>query len=623
MRQPEGSFDVARPSVTRVKGVWVGLVIALFWLGISWFGGLQRAQWAAYHLLFDLRGPQAPPGAVTIVAVDEASMEALGAWPVSRQIWAELINGLFAARARVVGIDITFVQAAPDGVSDRIFSGALSRYEGRVVLAANFQPMQTAGSQGLQLVLPHPRLRSAAEVGIVDLPFDSDGAIHRFPSLVSGLDVDDVSAQKDYEGFAYAVAVRYASAPIERLNDRLINYSGPPGWLRRVSLISALEAIRAGDSEIVEGFRDKAVLIGATALRLQDQYPTPFSATFTGAGSATYMPGVEIHAHAVATLLNGNHVRTPPAFFGFLANLAWGLGLGLLLFPLSPRPALTAAALSLLLLLSGVMACFFYLNLWIDAVVPSLIVVMTLVSGIAVQYAQAEAQRRITRRTFERYVAREIVEMLLAKPWLAPRMGGESREVTLLFSDVRAFTSLSEQRTPEEVVAFLNAYLTEMARVIRQEMGCIDKYIGDAILAVWGNVIPISSEEAARRAVRAALKMLASLEQRRAEWSQQGFPDLAIGIGINTGDAVVGNIGSPEKMEFGVIGDAVNVASRLEGLTKEHGALLVSARTRELLGDGFNCERIGPIPVKGRVQPVEVWRVLGEVAPVPEHRATW
>ncbi|MEB3196077.1 MAG: adenylate/guanylate cyclase domain-containing protein [Candidatus Sericytochromatia bacterium] len=586
--------------------------MALAWLLLALTGFPAKAQWAAYHALFEARGPLPQPEHVVVVAIDEASLAELGSWPVDRAIWGQLLDGLFGAGARVVGLDIAFVQPATNPAADRRFAQSLARWRGRVVLAANFQPGTVRQVESRQLILPTATLRAAAEVGVVDLPFDADGSIHRFPRLLLGVDPTGRDASAAYEGFALALARRFN--PDLRLegDDWLINYSGPPGHVRTLSLVSVLDALERRDGRLLGALRDRVVLVGASALRLQDQYPTPFSATLTGQGAETYMAGVEIHAQAVATLLRGDAVRPLPASLEAAALLSLGVLTGWLGVRLRPLPAALAGAAGVLGLCWASVGVFTAYHLWIDPVGPLLLVGLSFVVGLGFQYLFSEQRRRLTRQTFARYVDREIVEMLLAKPSLAPRLGGEQREVTVLFSDIRSFTSISEQRTPEQVVAFLNAYLTEMAAVIRAERGCIDKYIGDAILAVWGNVVPMPPEEAARRGVRAALGMLRRLEAKRMEWAEQGFPELAIGIGLNTGEAVVGNIGSPEKMEFGVIGDAVNVASRLEGLTKEHGALLVSARTRELLGEAFVCEPVGPIAVKGRVQAVEVWRVLRE-----------
>ncbi|MEB3223615.1 MAG: adenylate/guanylate cyclase domain-containing protein [Candidatus Sericytochromatia bacterium] len=601
---------LARPS--RRLGALAGLLIALAWLALVASGVLARGQWAAYHLLFELRGPLAQPPSVAVVAVDEASLADLGAWPVPRTVWAELVDALLRAGATVVGLDVAFVQPGTDPAADRAFARALAAHPDRVVLAANFQPGRSLGEDRRQLVLPLDVLRRAAAFGIVDLPFDADGAIHRFPRAELGVDPEEPTRLLWHEGFAWAVARRHPGAllPAMPLGEAaLIDFAGPPGAVRTLSLVSVLEAARRGDARILAGVRGRAVLVGASALRLQDQYPTPYTATLSGLGAATYMPGVEIHAHAVAGLVAGRVVRRIPGPVEALGLCALGLIAGAWLVRLSPaRGALAAAGLAVTL--GGMaLAAFVGARVWGDVVAPLGVLATVYVASVGVQYARAETHRRLTRRTFERYVDREIVDRLLAEPWLAPRMGGEQREVTVLFSDIRSFTTISEQHTPEQVVTFLNAYLTEMATVIRAERGCIDKYIGDAILAVWGNVLPMSPEEAATHGVRAALGMLERLDACQEAWRARGFPPIAIGIGLNTGEAVVGNIGSPEKMEFGVIGDAVNVASRIEGLTKEHGALLVSGRTRELVGDAFACTFVGEIPVKGRAQPVPLWRV--------------
>ncbi|MEB3328014.1 MAG: adenylate/guanylate cyclase domain-containing protein, partial [Candidatus Sericytochromatia bacterium] len=539
---------LARPS-SRL-GALAGAAVALAWLGLGAGGVLARAQWAGYHLLFELRGPRPQPTEVAVVAVDEASLEELGAWPVPRTTWAELVEGLLAAGATVVGLDIAFVQPSSLPGTDQAFARTLAAHPGKVVLAANFQPGRSFGEERRQLVLPLPGLRGGAVVGIVDLPFDADGAIHRFPRAVLGVDPADPTRLTWHDGFAWAVASRHPGARLPGLQpgaQGLIDFVGPPGTVRTLSLVSVLDAVRGGDPRVLAGLRGRAVLVGASALRLQDQYPTPYTATLSGAGAATYMPGVEIHAQAVAGLVSGRVLREARGEAQALGLLLLGALAGAWLVRLPPgRGALAAASLGAMAG-GAALGLFTRRGVWLDPVAPVGVIASVYVVALGIQYLRAETHRRLTRRTFERYVDREIVERLLAEPWLAPRMGGEQREVTVLFSDIRSFTTISEQHTPEQVVTFLNAYLTEMARVIRAERGCIDKYIGDAILAVWGNVLPMSPQEAACGAVRAGLGMLERLDACQAGWRARGFPPIAIGIGINTGEAVVGNIGSPEK----------------------------------------------------------------------------
>lgn len=589
--------------MSHLRSAGVGLLVGLaVWLAGA-AGLLERPQWAWYHQLFELRGRGPTPTDVLLVALDEPTMEELAVWPLPRTVYAELIDGLFAAGARAVALDVTFPQAQQPA-TDAALAAALARHPGKVVLAANFQPSQDPHQESRKLVLPIPAFRQHAAFGFVDLAFDADGGIHRFRTRHEGVDLADPRQERRYPSFDLETSSRLAQRAFP--DEGLIDFVGPPGSFPTLSMISVLDAIHEKNGLLLAGVAGKAVLVGATSLRLQDQYPTPFSAS----GSATYMPGVEIHANIVHTLLQGQAIRAVsdvPVVLG-TAVLA-----GIAFMALPPWAGLLAGVVATLVLGAVSFQAFAGAKLWLDPVGAGLALWILYVAGVGTSFVRAERARRFYRRTFERYVAKDIVAELLRNPGLAPKLGGERREVSVLFSDIRSFTTISEQRTPEQVVEFLNAYLTAMAEVIHARQGSIDKYIGDAILALWGNVKPLAPEEAARQAVRAALAMKARVDELQPRWQAQGFPHIAIGIGVNTGDAVVGNIGSPERLEFGVIGDSINVASRLEGLTKEYGgAILVSGRTRELLGEGFECRFLDSVKVKGRAQPVEIFAVERE-----------
>ncbi|HEY9720977.1 MAG TPA: adenylate/guanylate cyclase domain-containing protein [Oscillatoriaceae cyanobacterium] len=599
----------ARPPLA----VFLGLAIALFWLSLSQLGWLSRPEWFCYHALFELRGPLERPSNLSLVAIDEASLQDIGVWPPKRTIYATLIDALLGAGARVVALDVVFPQAqSPD--TDAAFAAAIARHPGRVVLAANFQPIADGRAEGEELLLPLASLRPHALTGYVNLNFDADGAIHRF---VPFHHVELAGTGPWLDSFDVAIARAMGGLPAEIENTRhatLINYGGPPGHFQTVSLSDVLDAAAHHDTAFLSRFKGQAVLVGATSLRLQDQYPTPFTTATLGHGSAVYMPGVEIHANVVETLLSGNWIHEAPLWVQAALLILLGVAGAWLLALLPPW----WGALAVLAMAAGIATLcaevFVVGRTWLDPAVPLFTLGTLYASAIVQHFAIAEFKRSFTRRTFERYVSPEIVEELLRNPGLAPRLGGEKREVTVLFADIRSFTTISESLPPEAVVEFLNVYFTEMTEVIRgRHRGCIDKYIGDAILAVWGNVAPLSPEESARLGVRAALEMKARVEALREQWVARGLPRIAIGIGVNTGEAVVGNIGSPDKLEFAVIGDSINVASRLEGLTKDYdGALLVSGRTRELLGEAFDCTYLDTVKVKGRAQPVPIYRVDGE-----------
>lgn len=587
------------------QGFW----IALLTLGVL-AGATDRLTYWGYHLLFAWRGPLPEPGRIALVAIDEPSLEALGRWPVPRRVYASVLDGLLTAGAAVVGVDVTFPQAqTPD--DDAALARALAAHPARVVLAATLEP--APHGQGAALILPHAPFRRLADAGLVNFDFDADGAIHALVPFRPAVDPADPRRLAPMPSFDWLLARRLGAPLPEPAPERLgIRFLGPPGTFESVPFAMVAEAAERGDLAFLRRFAGQAVLIGATSLRLQDQYPTPFADAGAFGSAERYMPGVEIHANALQTLLDGKPLTGFPRPVALAGLLAWCLGAALLLSRLTPVAGALALAGATLGLLGASLAAFALAQKHVDFVVPALAGAGLYAASAAAHFGRAERQRRRIRRTFERYVSPEIVETILKRPDAAPALGGEERVVSVLFSDVRAFTTLSEQLAPAEVVAFLNAYLTEMAEVILAEGGCIDKYIGDAILAVWGNVVPLSPEEAAKRAVRTGLAMQARVEAKQAEWRSRGFPPVAIGVGINTGPAIVGNIGSPRKMEFGVIGDTINVASRLEGLTKDYGgALLVSGATWALVQDAFEGEELGEVKVKGRAAPVPLVAVRG------------
>ncbi len=605
-----------------LNGAWfrsgaAGLVIGACWLALVATGMLARSSWWGYHWLYEWRGPVAPGAPVALVLIDEATLEDLGRWPLPRRTYASLVDGLMRAGAHVVAFDIAFAESTPD---DARFIEALTRHPNHVVLAANIQPLGHASLSSHSMVEPTPGLHAVAASGIVNFQLDADGAIHRMARRFACVRPDRPTEMVWKPSFDEVVArlAQKQGFPLAKREDWapwLIHYRGPGGTFPSASLSAVLDAIRQGHDARLALFRGQVVLVGAASTRLQDLYPTPYTATVTGEGAASYMPGVEIHANAIATRLANDPIRELPLRSQAAVLLILGMLLGQLFACLRPRSALLIGLTLAALVVTLSAVAFSSFGWWFDFIAPVGLLLTVYVWNLVIHLLRSEAARRELRQTFERYVSSQIVEHILKSPDMLPNLGGERREVTVLFSDIRSFTTISEAHSPEEVVRFLNVYLTEMADVILESGGCIDKYIGDAILAVWGNVERLSPEEGAIRAARAALGMQARLAQCRAAWQAQGFPRIDIGIGLNTGDAVVGNLGSPKKMEFGVIGDAINVASRLEGLTKEYpGYVLLSGRTRELLGTAFEPEDLGEVRVKGRQATVRLFGLPFEAA---------
>jgi len=375
----------------------------------------------------------------------------------------------------------------------------------------------------------------------------------------------------------------------------LVNYHGPARTYPYVSFADAAEKKFAPGT-----FKDKIVLVGASATGIGDLRATPFG--------ALDFPGVEIHANLIDNILNQQFLKrgAPEALTDIGFILVFGIPLGIWLAVVQPR--WMPLSLVLLFPFAGIVYWAF-LNGWLlNFIVPALFTLIPNVSLVALYRVLIEEQeKRKVRGAFQQYVSPEVIRRLLSDP---ERVKPRKTEVTVLFSDIRGFTTISETLDAQELAGLLNGYLTEMTRIIFRNQGTLDKYIGDAVMAIWG--APFDEPEHAERCVNAALNMLARLAELQEDWRAHGKPVLEIGIGINTGIASVGNMGSTLRYGYTAMGDAVNLSSRLEGLNKEYGTrILISESThRELTEGRFAVREIDFIRVKGKQQPVTIFEVL-------------
>jgi adenylate cyclase len=384
----------------------------------------------------------------------------------------------------------------------------------------------------------------------------------------------------------------------------LVNYHGPARTYPYVSFADAAEKKFAPGT-----FKDKIVLVGASATGIGDLRATPF-------GSLDF-PGVEIHANFIDNILNQQFLKrgAPEALTDVGFILLFGIPLGIWLAVVQPR----WMPLSLVLLFPFAAVVYWaFLHGWLlNFIVPALFTLIPNVSLVALYRVLIEEQeKRKVRGAFQQYVSPEVIRRLLSDP---ERVKPRKTEVTVLFSDIRGFTTISETLDAQELAGLLNGYLTEMTRIIFRNQGTLDKYIGDAVMAIWG--APFDEPKHAERCVNAALNMLARLGELQKDWRTRGKPVLEIGIGINTGIASVGNMGSTLRYGYTAMGDAVNLSSRLEGLNKEYGTrILISESTRKGLTDGqFAVREIDFIRVKGKHQPVTIFEVLS--APLEDENA--
>ncbi len=345
-------------------------------------------------------------------------------------------------------------------------------------------------------------------------------------------------------------------------------------------------------------FKDRIVIVGASASGTYDVFTTPFG---------TPLPGAEIHANAIDALLRA---RTLEQFAilpgGLVATFASALTIGLAGAVVSPwiLAGVTTAVAGAIIWSS---LQWFAGGVWTPLVLPLMAVGLTFVGQLAWQYFVEGREKRQVKKLFSRYVPKDVYEQLMADPARAA-LGGRRRRMTVLFSDVRGFTAMSEKVAPEQVVSLLNEYFSRMVRILFEHRGTLDKFVGDMVMGLFG--APLDDDDHAEHAVQAALAMTRALDELNAEWEAAGRPRLDIGIGISTGDMVAGNIGSDTIMSYTVIGDTVNLGARLESLNKDYGSrIIISEATREALKGRYDIRPLGEVVVKGKSQPVAIYEV--------------
>lgn len=610
---------------------WLGVAAAATGLALGlarmdWHRSLENFYYDYWHVLSDVRYE---PRHTAFITVDDATLVAYKDDPLAfwAPYWAQAINVLRAAGAKVVGLDFIYMVSAeswlgklklPDSrISreyDTPFRAALSA--GNTILITHLVDLPDGN---LDLLQPPPDQRFLLpggnnDLGIANLHPDADKHVRgffpvmipdpAFPGLAFNMQLALRAAGLDASQSEWNIGGVTLKRELKRYP---IGYAGPPGTIPTVSMLTLLQPDALERPE-VKALRGKVAIIAANNAGTSDRHFTPYS---RGA-NADQMAGGEIHANIVETILTGRYPRSlsgalEVAYLSLLlAAAAWLF----LKFSVGGGAALLAA-----LLVAVVPPAF--LAFQHDWVLP----VAELQSGITAAYLMTvvlrltgeERERSRMRQVFGRYVSDEVVKVLLADDRKLD-LAGEAKVVTVLFSDIRGFTTFSEKLSAHEVVEMLNAYFTRVCEPILAQGGTVDKYIGDAVMAVFGS--PVTYPDHARRAVRAAVGMAREAEAFKA-WMRNRFPDrglaeFAIGVGLFTGEAVIGDIGTPKRKEFTAIGDTVNAASRLEGATKEMKCVVAAGeQTISAAGPGIRTGKVETLTVKGRAEPIRAYEVLG------------
>jgi adenylate cyclase len=659
----------------------LGLAVVLAFLGHAarWYDlpFLLRLEAITYDERIRLTMPRGQDARIAILDIDERSLAQEGRWPWPRDRLALLLDRLFDEyRVRVVGFDVVFAEADPSlAVLDRLaqadasrspaLQGALEalrpqldhdrqfaeKLKGRPVALGFYLTGNSVRANALpEPVLPagvfvgrnvavqryqgfgsnRPGLAAAAAaVGHFTPIADADGVFRRVPMLaevdgayyeplslavvrlmtgmpsVRPVFTTSLSWARNYPGLEW-IEAGPVRVPVDIEVAALVPYRGPEGSYPYVSITDVLQG--RTPKAALEG---KVVLVGTTSPGLQDLRNTPVGAVY---------PGVEIHANLIAGMLDGTIKQRPPYVIGaeFVLIALAGVVMALVLPLLNPLRA-TAAALAVLAAVVGLnVAVWQYGNLVLP--LASGLVMIALLFGLNMSYGffvESRAKRQITGR-FGQYVPPELVDEMARNPDQFS-MEGESRELSVLFSDVRGFTTISEGLEPRELSNLMNEFLTPLTQVIYRHRGTIDKYMGDAIMAFWG--APLVDGEHARHAVLAGLEMQATMQSLATQFAARGWPALSIGVGVNTGRASVGNMGSAVRVAYTVMGNVVNTASRLEGLTKQYGVGMIVGEATRAACPGVVFRELDRVRPKGKTQPLAIYEPIGLAQQIGKQRS--
>lgn len=591
----------------------VPLLLFIIIQGLVMLGIFNRPEMTLYDSWFRLTGDRDPGNEIVVAAIDDSSIQRIGplAWP--RDVHAKFLQNLQEAKA--VAFDLTFA-SEKDAAEDEVFGQAVAEH-GRVVLASKFffeKDEYGEMLQGFEAPLP-VFMQGAAGLGFVNTPTDPDQVVRRsslvdvnsfqlpFPCLgLATYMVAENLSPYDIELSENTLKIGNKEIPIDFQNQVLLNFWGPRATFETISYADIYEGKFAPGY-----FKDKFVMVGYATAEDHDVYPTPYTTTNMVKSGALKTPGVEIHASLIKTILTESWFLKVSPWLNFLFLFVVVLLTALAVAGRGPARGALGAGLILLLTL----AIVYYLwteHWWLNVAAPIAAIIFTYTGVTAWDFIVAEMEKRKTRATFSRYVSADVVDELMKNPDEV-MLGGKKQVITIMFADIRGFTAFSENKDPVDVITRLNEYLTAMTDSIQSHGGTLDKYLGDGLMAFFG--APLYYEDHVERAVKVAREIQQKVVELNEKWAEQGAVPLLVAVGINTGPVVVGNVGSPERMDYTLIGEDANLASRVEALTKLFETLvLVSERSYNLLPEGDvkdSLRYVGEELVKGFTQPIKVY----------------
>ncbi|MBI5892491.1 MAG: adenylate/guanylate cyclase domain-containing protein [Deltaproteobacteria bacterium] len=610
------------------------LSLIIYGIGIPFFHMIELK---AFDFHFLSRGKIKTGSDVVIVAIDEKSLDRFGRWPWPRTRIAELqVTSVIEKIEKDADNDLSLASALKDNSSvilgyffftsrdeikhlkdtqgKKAESIMSSRYSSvRYIEKTSSQP-DVLNALSVEENIP-VIANAASDFGYFNIVPDSDGTVRWAPLALKYKDDFyphiSLEAVRKYLGSPPLIlnVAQYGvdsinignkvNIPTDERGRLLINFRGPQKTFPHYSFSDVVDGLVPTDA-----LKNKIVLVGATATGIYDMRVIPFAGTF---------PGIEIHANIIDNIIQGDFLHRPDwiVVFDILAILLLGAFLSIVIPKI--RPVYTA--MLTLTLIGFYMIANNYIfnnwNIWLTEIYP-IFTILIVSSGVTTfQFMTEEREKRKIGKAFSHYVSPSLVNEIIKDPKKLV-LGGEEKRLSVLFSDIRGFTTISEGLKPQVLVKLMNDYLTPMTDIVLNNGGTIDKYMGDAIMAFWG--APIWQEDHQIRACRTALEMLKKLSELQTIWEKQGIPKLDIGVGISTGKVTVGNMGSSTRFDYTVIGDTVNLGSRLEGLNKEYGTHIILPKyTYADVKEEFILRELDMVRVKGKEIPIKIYELMGEM----------
>ncbi len=591
--------------------ILIGILATFISLLITGSGIFKGLESKSIDWLFLKRGEIKPESPVIIVAIDDESFKEMPErWTWPRDFYATLINNLKKWGAKVIAFDIIYSEpTTKNPKEDKLFSEAVKK-AGNVILGMGIFSNIEKNYEKIYPVFPIKELKdNCFSMGLIHHVFDIDSHIRksylfldygkeRYYSLALeilgaffNLKKDNIKIDKN--------EIKWGSLKIKlyKGNQIIINYIGGPKSFITIPFYKVYYG-KGIDKDI---FKNKIILVGSTSELLHDVFLTPFSTP------GLMMPGVEIHANVLNTIFTAKYLTHIGRLNLFLLLLIIGILTSFFIFNIKAWQGLIVVFFEIIFIVIASNLLFNKLNLIVSFVNPVFTILFCYISISTYKVTVEEREKRKIKNIFSKYVSKGVVEELLKNQEV--KLGGEKRIVSVLFSDIRGFTSMSEKIKPEDVVTILNEYLSEMTDIIFKNKGTLDKFIGDAVMAVFGS--PVFLKDHAERAVKTAVQMIKRLNELNEKWIKEGKKNLKIGIGINSGEVIAGNMGSLKRLEYTVIGDNVNLASRLESMNKELGTeILISENTYREVKDIVRVKKFENIKIRGKEESITVYEVL-------------